>query len=65
MICKIHHMESNMSEIRLSFVIIAKSYSTTCVIWHDKNCSESSPCAFSAWPRARPSKFAPPATWQR
>ena len=32
-----------MSKIRLSFVIIAKSYSTTCVIWHDNNCSESFP----------------------
>ena len=42
MICKIHNMGSNMSEIRLSFVIIAKSYSTTSVIWHDSNCSESS-----------------------
>ena len=65
MICKIHHMGFNMSKVSLSFVIIAKSYSTTCVIWHDKNCSESSPFAFSAWPRARPSKFAPPATWRR
>ena len=32
---KIHHMGSNISEIRISFVIIAKSYRTTSVIWHE------------------------------
>ena len=44
MIRKIYHMGSNLSEIRMSFVIIAKSYYTICVIWHNKFFSQFSLC---------------------
>ena len=34
-ICEFLHMGSNKSEIRISLVIITKSYRTTGVFWHD------------------------------
>ena len=35
MVRKIHHMGSNISQIRISFVIIPRTCSITWVIWHE------------------------------